>query len=431
VALTVSSDEQTLYVIGYILDSNGDPLYMIHKYGGLKVVGPYFDAIEDYTLSAGSTFYTTDAMNYLTKPSDFYPSRIVVSSDGKYAYILTASTDSISGGSSGGPILVYDLEYMNQLPNIDAEDTKFDISAASEKIVFAPTPDYDWLGQFAIDPLPVFDTTVIYPKKFYPQNGSYADYLAEYFIIDVAFTEYLDNSTVTNETFWVTDDDDNIVPGHAGAASAMAFFSPYSLLENNTDYVAHLSKNITSKTGKPLYSDVEWSFTTKNNSDPTSSSSTTIDLSLIEPLIPVPLGTFVIVPPSDSSETNQSTNQTEPNPTNSTTINQTAEESTPVETTQTAEQIEPQQSEETQTSSETISENAPEAMITPIETTNSSANGAGVGNQSGNPDEQEGIGDLSHVGEETQLNPQPEPPTPLASVVEFFKWLFGVKYVMP
>ena len=43
-SLTVSKDGNTLYAIGYILDNNNKPVYFIHKYGGLMVVGPPFMA---------------------------------------------------------------------------------------------------------------------------------------------------------------------------------------------------------------------------------------------------------------------------------------------------------------------------------------------------------------------------------------------------
>ncbi|VVC04418.1 Bacterial Ig-like domain protein [Candidatus Bilamarchaeum dharawalense] len=408
VTLAISPDEQTLYTIGYFLDSGNKPIYVIHKYGGLKVIGPYDGAIEDYSLSEGSTFYTTDAMNYITKPNGAYPSKMTISGDGKFGFISTAKNDGVSD-PHGSDVLVYDLEYLNQLPNIPAINSGPDISAASEKIVYSPTPDYSWLDQFAIN-LPKFDSTVIFVKKFYPENGTFADqYKEEFFEPYAIFTEALDNKTVNSTTLWLSEKSGTLVSGHTTAASNIAIFVPDEQLKTDTDYVVHLSKNIKSKTGKPLYADIEWSFNTKNVSFYSPLSNTSINFSLVKQISPISVGKFVTPSINDSQPTNQSGPEITPPQINVSipsiidipgSVVPTLPNDTLVPDSNTSK---PDEANTSQEQSNDLGSPGSEITI--------------------NPQPEPPGDDTSN-----QLNPQPEPPAPKGIVdiiIDFFKGIFG------
>ena len=266
VALASSKDGEKLFVIGYFYDSGNKPVYIIHKYEGLNMVGPPFGGLTDFLLSTKDAFQY-DSLSFVAPPANTYPSRMAVSADGKYGYIMTSSGDGTSA-SGGDGIIVYDLEYMNQVKTISGKNMASDIAISSEKIVYSPPVDLSFAQQFALSmpQLSAMDDYA-YVKQFYPEKGSFAkDYAQDFFVVYAAFTEKLDNSTVNSSTFWLTEKSGANVAGKARSATAIAIFSPEAQLKPGTDYVAHLSKSIKSKDGKPLYADVAWNFTTKNTS---------------------------------------------------------------------------------------------------------------------------------------------------------------------
>ena len=269
-ALACSPDGETLYSIGYFLNSNNDRVYLIHKYGGLKTVGPFNTELLDYALTSKDYFYTTDGLSYINTPSNAVPSNIAITPEGKYAYVSTIGGDSVSSMYGKG-IVIYDLEYMNQVKTIDEKNSLHDIAASSSKIIFSPPADYSWLKSVAGSSFHgTFTSTLLVPTSFHPENGTFAKtYKDELFVVYATFSDYLDNKTVNSSTVWLTEKSGTSVSGKVTAASKLAIFMPDSQLKANTDYVMHLSKAIKSKDGKQLYSDAEWGFTTRNTSNAT------------------------------------------------------------------------------------------------------------------------------------------------------------------
>ncbi len=266
IALAASPDGETLYAIGYFYNQDNKPVYLIHKYGALKTVGPFNNELMDYMLTTMDNFYTYDSLTYVDPPSGTRPSNIAITPDGRFAYISTISYDSITNVYGDG-IIIYDLQYMNQVKIIDEKNSLHDIAASSSKILFSPPPDYSWIkgfsGGISVGNLP--GLSVLYPTSFHPENGTFAKYYQEdFFSVYATFSDVLDNKTVNGSTFWLTDKNGNNVPGKVTAASKLAILMPDSQLSPNTDYVAHISKEIKSKDGKQLYADAQWSFTTRN-----------------------------------------------------------------------------------------------------------------------------------------------------------------------
>ncbi len=265
IALAASPDGETLYAIGYFYDTDNKPIYLIHKYSGLKTVGPLYSDLLDYMVISSDSFYTYDATSYITPPSGDKPSRIAVTSDGRFAYISTIAGD---GGSNvyGDGVILYDLQYMSQVKTFDATDSLHDVAVSPSKILFSPPPDYGWLQSSAGSIFHgTFTAMLLVPTSFHPANGTFAKgYDEDLFSIYATFSDLLDNTTVNSNTFWLSDKAGNNVSAKVVAASKLAILSPDSQLAPNTDYVAHLSKEIRSKDGKQLYADVEWGFTTKS-----------------------------------------------------------------------------------------------------------------------------------------------------------------------
>jgi len=264
VALAASPDGETLYAIGYFYDSNNNKVYLIHKYGGLKTVGPFNNNLLDYMLFTSDNFYTYDSLSYITTPSGDRPSRIALTSDGRFAYVSTIWGDGASNVYGDGVIL-YDLQYMNQVKTFGAKDSLHDVAASSSKIIFSPPPDYGWLqssaGSFFHG---TFTSILLVPTSFHPANGTFAKgYDGDLFVVYATFSDLLDNKTVNSSTFWLSEKSGANVSAKVTTASKLAILSPDSALKPDTDYVAHISKDVRSKDGKQLYSDVVWGFTTK------------------------------------------------------------------------------------------------------------------------------------------------------------------------
>jgi len=307
VAMASSKDGETLYVIGYFYDSNDKPIYLIHKYSGLNAVEP--EGIFDIIISTKQAFQY-DALTYVAPPAGDYPSRMAVSADGKYGYIITSSGDGVNSDGGDG-IIVYDLEYMNQVKIISGKEMQSDIAISSEKILYSPPVDFGYIQQFSPNlPMLGLSDNYTYAKKFYPEKGSFAkDYAQEFFVVYAAFTDTLDNSTVNNSTFWLTEKTGAVVSGKARAASAIAIFSPAEQLKADTDYVAHLSKSIKGKKGNPLYADVTWDFTTKNTSAQGSAQSpnSTLNFSFVKAISAVSaMLSLPLEAQNNSSESNKS-----------------------------------------------------------------------------------------------------------------------------
>lgn len=268
IALATSPDGETLYAIGYFYGTDNKPIYVIHKYEGLKTVGPLYSDLLNYMITSSDSFYTYDSTSYITPPSGDRPSRIAVTSDGRFAYVSTIAGDGVTNVYGDGVIL-YDLQYMNQVKTFDAKDSLHDVAASSSKILFSPPPDYSWLqssaGSFFHG---TFTTTILVPTSFHPANGTFAKgYDEDLFVVYATFSDLLDNKTVNSSTFWLSEKSGANVSARVTTASKLAILSPDSQLTPNTDYVAHISKEIRSKDGKQLYADVEWGFTTKNISN--------------------------------------------------------------------------------------------------------------------------------------------------------------------
>jgi hypothetical protein len=263
-ALAASKDGNTLYAIGYITNSQDQEVYFIHKYSGLQPIGAPYDQPWELMVSTKSAF-TYDSMDYITPPDGSFPINLDVSADGKYAFIATSTGQDAYNKGKG--IIVYDLQYMNQIKVIDAKVSYNDIAVASDKILFAPPVDYSWAKQFApagsVGVLGLANST--YVKKLYPEPNAFAKYYKEeFFLLDAIFTDPLDNKTVNGSTFFLTTNSGEPISGHVSSAGNIAMLLLDSQLDEDTDYIAHLSKEIKSKDGKALYADVAWNFTTKN-----------------------------------------------------------------------------------------------------------------------------------------------------------------------
>ncbi len=269
VTVATSPDGETLYAIGYFKNSDDNPVYVIHKYSGLKTIGPSYNPDFDYTVMSTAAFYDVDSMSYITAPDGNYPSMLSITPDGRFGYVTTSEGDGASYGTGSG-IIIYDLAYMNQVKTISGKKIIQGVSISPEKIVYSPPADLAWAKQVA----PSFSVSgaslpsnLLYPSKFYPPKGEFAkDYKQDFFVVYASFSDYLDNNTVSNATFYLTTKSGQPVSGHALAASKLAIFSASAQLAPDTDYVAHLSKAIKSKGGNPLYADVAWEFTTRNSS---------------------------------------------------------------------------------------------------------------------------------------------------------------------
>jgi hypothetical protein len=311
IALAPSPDGETLYAMGYLYDSNNKKVFLIHKYSGLKTVGPFNSDLLDYALTTKDYFYTYDSTSYITTPSGDRPSRIAITPDGRFAYISTIWGDGASNVYGDG-IILYDLQYMNQVKTFDAKNSLHDVAAASSKIMFSPPPDYSWVAQFAGSSFHgTITSTLLVPTSFYPANGTFAKhYQEDWFVIDAGFSDILDNSTVNSGTFWLSEKSGANVSAKVVAASKLAILSPDSQLKPDTDYVAHLSHGIKSKDGKELYADIQWGFTTRNvtisNILPVN---TLLNISLataITPIVHLNLTVPPLLPLDNSSAANQS-----------------------------------------------------------------------------------------------------------------------------
>ncbi len=288
-ALATSADGETLYAAGYSEDVNGNPIYGIHAYSGLKELGPYNDPTMDYTLALPSDFSTTDWVTSISPPAGSYPSAFAITSDGKFAFISTLSSDSIMGLHGDG-IIVFDLQYKNQVKVISEKDSLNDIAVAGEKIIFSPPPDYSWIKQFGVGSLSLINVSLPFvPTTFYPENGTFAShYQDDLFSVNSIFSDTLDNTTVNLSSFWLSEKSGANVSGKVSAFSKFAVFMPTAQLKADTDYVAHISKSIKSKSGSQLTMDYTWSFTTKNTSSQANGSiSVLLNLSHIGKIAPL------------------------------------------------------------------------------------------------------------------------------------------------
>ena len=307
VTLATSPDGSTLYVIGYFYDQNNKPVYLMYKYVGLKTVGPFHSNLLDFTVTDPGQFYMSDATGFVTVSSG-YPSNMVVTGDGAYAYITTATGDGVSN-AHGDSVVVFDLSQMTQLPSIAAPGGGFDVAASSAKILFAPPLQ---VGQFAQHSgMPGLE--FLFVKKVSPLNGSFASqYQQDYFTVNAIFTEQLDNTTVNSSTFTVTMKDGTPVPGKVTCAQNIAIFLPDNQLPGDTDYVATLSSVIKSRDGYSLVAPVQWSFTTKlefmggafANLSVVNVSFSTTNVTLIRPPL---LGHFTLELPSNQSNASNHT----------------------------------------------------------------------------------------------------------------------------
>ncbi len=269
VALSVSEDGNTLYVIGYTMDSNYVKTYTTHKYSGLKTAEPFVNSMTDMNIVPNDELYSSDVGGYLTVPKTEGPSTIATTSDGKLAFVTTSFGDS-PGETLWDTVLVYDLDDMEQLQSIGTNGSWIDIAVAGDKIPFQPGSDNQLVqGLFpGVSPGLIAGADMMFVKKVYPQNGTFASqYLEDYFSVCPIFTQPLDNTTVNSTTFRVTDASGTPVSGQITVAKNLAIFTPDRQLEPDTDYVVYLSKDIRSVNGTPLYSDFQWVFTTKNTTN--------------------------------------------------------------------------------------------------------------------------------------------------------------------
>jgi len=263
IALSTSEDGNTLYVIGYTMDSDYNKAYVVHKYSGLKLASPFFNSMTDFNIVPNDELYSSDTAGYLTVPNYEHPSTIATTSDGKLAFVTTDSSDT-PGQTYGDTVLVYDLDGMEQLQSIGTNRSGIDVAVAGDKIAFQPGSD-NQLVQGLSPNAQIGLTDIMFVKKVFPQNGTFAShYSQDYFSIYPIFTQPLDNTTVNSTTFRVTDASGNPVSGQITVAQNMAIFIPDRQLAPNTDYDVYLSKGIKSVNGTPLYSDFQWVFTTKN-----------------------------------------------------------------------------------------------------------------------------------------------------------------------
>ncbi len=302
VTLATSPDRSTLYVIGYFYNQDNQPVYVMHKYTGLKAVGPFYTSQLDYSVTDKAMFYTTDAMDYLT-PSEGYPSYMAVTADGKYAYITLGKGDGVSDGH-GSSVMVYDLEYLHQVSEIPVKNAYMDVAASPAKILFTPENE---LQPDTNTPAPD-DPHAFLVKKTYPANGSYASlYQKDFFNVNAIFTAKLDNMTVSNATFTVAEKSGTPVAGKVSSAQNIVIFMPTSQLKPNTDYVATITTGLKSVDGYALAAPLHWTFTTRAGLIGfTNLSIATSNVTLIRPSQP---RTFPIIFPNQTNDQLDPSNQ--------------------------------------------------------------------------------------------------------------------------
>jgi len=251
-----SPDKKVLYVLGYITNSNNDEVYFIHKYSGLKYLN-----WPSYTTTDQESFFAYDAMNYVTPPAGVYPSNMEISPDGRWAYITTAKGGPY-GESGGADVIVYDLQYMNQVKTIPVKNCGWSISMAKDPILYSPALLTDFKKIF---PVGTFDLITKFDvKKLYPDKNSYAPFFTDdMFVIDAIFTKPLDKTSFSASTFTVKEVGGAAVPGKITIANNIAIFSPDTKLSAGKDYVVFISKSAKSTTNDQLDKDVNWTFNTK------------------------------------------------------------------------------------------------------------------------------------------------------------------------
>lgn len=83
-------------------------------------------------------------------------------------------------------------------------------------------------------------------------------------LVSATFSEAIDNTTVTDTSFVVTDPTDNVVAGAiaVSADNTTVTFTSSAMLADNTTYTATLTTAVTDLAGNPLADNVVWSFTT-------------------------------------------------------------------------------------------------------------------------------------------------------------------------
>jgi Big-like domain-containing protein len=81
--------------------------------------------------------------------------------------------------------------------------------------------------------------------------------------ITARFSESMQSSTITNDTFTLRDRDSNHIAGKISSDGLTATFKPSVNLSYNTKYTAAITTGVTDKRGNPLVSDKIWSFITE------------------------------------------------------------------------------------------------------------------------------------------------------------------------
>ena len=438
IPLVVATNKEgdTLYVIGYTLypTSNNKTvhLYSLYKYTGLQPINPPYSNISEnllVTMPEKSAFGKVYSSYIGTKEEFNVPDNMEISSDGKLGFITTYRegesnfADYEHYNNIDNAVIIYDLEYMNEIKTIKAHSLYRDVAVGSQKIIFEPPIDLSWAKNLTKETINVsFRSDKLYVKDVYPEPNEFAkDYNETLFSIYAIFTEPLDKNSINNSTFWLTTANGSKVSGYTFVSYPIAGFAPYQPLSANTDYVVHISKSVKSKDGKPLYADVSWNFTTKNGTK-TNGFILTRALNLTSIKVFTVSNTTQI--PENSSE--QQDNITLPDaqiiPHPSATENATS----PTNTVSAQPQNYPEEQNRTQSSANVSQDNHTQTQHnTEVQTPSPEIN----------PQPEPPIGNSQNSQEQNQqkpaINPQPEPPAPAPSIVDailnFFKGLFGMK----
>jgi len=118
-----------------------------------------------------------------------------------------------------------------------------------------------YIGSFGVDRYPMvlpkgFSINSIYPK-------CNADDVSVDTKIAVTFTKSMDASTITSDTYKISDDSNNTI-GAIAYYDNTATFSPDADLDYSKTYTVTLTTGVEDMAGNPLMADFVWSFTTQS-----------------------------------------------------------------------------------------------------------------------------------------------------------------------
>jgi len=163
-----------------------------------------------------------------------------------------AITDAGGEGADGG---------LAAIQAVEGDDSDGDTFSNIDEIVSLTFPGDNTSFPAAVDnTAPTVDSTV-------PADN--AVNVAINVAVMATFSEAIDDTTVDNTTFVLTDNVANVVAGTVtvSADNTMATFTPSAFLDNTATYTATLTTDITDLAGNPLEDNVVWSFTTGTGTD--------------------------------------------------------------------------------------------------------------------------------------------------------------------